>query len=254
MPDVYRRCPEKKSETKTCNFGKHVSVFDTFFGDFYTLPGILYKYSHAPHTLRTAMPGVLCFNSISRMLFFFWQFFFVFRSRLVSSHSLPFPSTPLVPSCCVYVSCPSLPPSLPPFPLFLPYHLCYDPFPFLLPVFFPLLFFPPPILFFFSPPPSCFFLLFFIFTCCCCCSWYCCCCWSQLWWAAYGVYSRAFVRALGQLPAPLPSLTPQQRQVGGQAAAGFCTGMTTVVLTNPLDVLRTRLQVEGRRGDDRTLA
>ncbi|CAM9506119.1 unnamed protein product [Scytosiphon promiscuus] len=30
--------------------------------------------------------------------------------------------------------------------------------------------------------------------------------------------------------------------------------MTTVVLTNPLDVLRTRLQVEGRRGDDRTLA
>lgn len=62
------------------------------------------------------------------------------------------------------------------------------------------------------------------------------------------------MRALGNLPAPLPSLSPEQRQVGGQAAAGFCTGMTTVVLTNPLDVLRTRLQVEGRRGDDRTLA
>lgn len=77
----------------------------------------------------------------------------------------------------------------------------------------------------------------------------------QIWWAAYGVYSRAFVRALGNLPAPLPQdLTQQQRQVVGQAAAGFCTGMTTVVLTNPLDVLRTRLQVEGRRGDDRTLA
>eukprot|EP00903_Cladosiphon_okamuranus_P013684 g12743.t1 len=76
---------------------------------------------------------------------------------------------------------------------------------------------------------------------------------SAVWWAAYGVYSRAFVRALGNLPAPLPPLSPEQRQVGGQAAAGFCTGMTTVVLTNPLDVLRTRLQVEGRRGDDRTL-
>lgn len=83
------------------------------------------------------------------------------------------------------------------------------------------------------------------------------CCWDgglQIWWAAYGVYSRAFVRALGKLPAPLPPLSPEQRRVGGQAAAGFCTGMTTVVLTNPLDVLRTRLQVEGRRGDDRTLA
>eukprot|EP00752_Nemacystus_decipiens_P006840 g6142.t1 len=77
---------------------------------------------------------------------------------------------------------------------------------------------------------------------------------SAIWWAAYGVYSRAFVRALGNLPAPLPPLSPEQRQVGGQAAAGFCTGMTTVLLTNPLDVLRTRLQVEGRRGDDRTLA
>ncbi|CBN75118.1 conserved unknown protein [Ectocarpus siliculosus] len=77
---------------------------------------------------------------------------------------------------------------------------------------------------------------------------------SAIWWAAYGVYSRAFVRALGNLPEPVPELTAQQRQVGGQAAAGFCTGMTTVLLTNPLDVLRTRLQVEGRRGDDRTIA
>lgn len=62
------------------------------------------------------------------------------------------------------------------------------------------------------------------------------------------------MRALGNLPEPVPELTAQQRQVGGQAAAGFCTGMTTVLLTNPLDVLRTRLQVEGRRGDDRTIA
>ncbi|CAM9384822.1 unnamed protein product [Pylaiella littoralis] len=77
---------------------------------------------------------------------------------------------------------------------------------------------------------------------------------SAIWWAAYGVYSRAIVRALGNLPAPLPTLTAQQRQVGGQAAAGFCTGMTTVLITNPLDVLRTRLQVEGRQGDHRTLA
>ncbi|CAN0563911.1 unnamed protein product, partial [Ectocarpus sp. 12 AP-2014] len=77
---------------------------------------------------------------------------------------------------------------------------------------------------------------------------------SAIWWAAYGVYSRTFVRALGNLPDPVPELTAQQRQVGGQAAAGFCTGMTTVLLTNPLDVLRTRLQVEGRRGDDRTIA
>ncbi|CAM9967198.1 unnamed protein product [Ascophyllum nodosum] len=77
---------------------------------------------------------------------------------------------------------------------------------------------------------------------------------SAIWWTAYGLYSKVFIRALANFnPPQLPAFTGEQRKIGAQAAAGFCTGMTTVVLTNPLDVLRTRLQVEGRRGDKMTI-
>ncbi|CAM9210750.1 unnamed protein product [Choristocarpus tenellus] len=75
---------------------------------------------------------------------------------------------------------------------------------------------------------------------------------SAIWWTAYGLYSEAIEDVVKHLPGT-DQLSVDQRRVGTQAAAGLCTGTTTVLLTNPLDVLRTRLQVEGRRGDNRTI-
>ncbi|CAM9833180.1 unnamed protein product, partial [Discosporangium mesarthrocarpum] len=73
---------------------------------------------------------------------------------------------------------------------------------------------------------------------------------SAIWCTAYAFYNRAIYRSLAPLALTLDA---HQQQVMSQAAAGFCTGMTTAALTNPLDVLRTRLQVEGKRGDNRTI-
>ncbi|EGD81017.1 hypothetical protein PTSG_10960 [Salpingoeca rosetta] len=66
---------------------------------------------------------------------------------------------------------------------------------------------------------------------------------SGLWWASYGVIRR------------WQSGTEAVRQgtytIALQALAGAMAGAITAVTTNPLDVVRARLQVEGRAGDKR---
>eukprot|EP00953_Heterococcus_sp_UTEX-ZZ885_P023201 12766-Heterococcus_DN1.PRE.2 len=56
------------------------------------------------------------------------------------------------------------------------------------------------------------------------------------------VHEEPLASALDKLPFQLHTDT---RQTLVQGAAGYCAGATTVLLTNPLDVIRTRLQVNG---------
>jgi len=79
---------------------------------------------------------------------------------------------------------------------------------------------------------------------------------SALWWGAYGFYSQQIWRALGEedvvgggggggaAAAAEAAAGPSAGTVAGvQIAGGLCAGITSGFLTNPLDVLKTRLQV-----------
>jgi len=58
---------------------------------------------------------------------------------------------------------------------------------------------------------------------------------SSIWWASYGAYTGIFSDIL-------PLETPK---VFIQAISGPLAGITAAVATNPLDIIRTRLQIEG---------
>jgi len=61
---------------------------------------------------------------------------------------------------------------------------------------------------------------------------------STMWWTSYGMYRKALLTAAG----PEHSST-RARLV--EVASGAMAGTTVAVLANPLDVLRTRVQVHG---------
>eukprot|EP00055_Hartaetosiga_balthica_P016523 m.105047 g.105047 ORF g.105047 m.105047 type:complete len:334 (-) comp9122_c0_seq3:4267-5268(-) len=64
---------------------------------------------------------------------------------------------------------------------------------------------------------------------------------SAIWWSVYGILRRW---QSGDDVVKQDIFT-----IGRQALAGSMSGMITAVITNPLDVVRARLQVDGRVGD-----
>lgn len=69
---------------------------------------------------------------------------------------------------------------------------------------------------------------------------------SAVWWAAYG-----FIRRIQLDGKEHEEVTPVT--IVKQAGAGGVAGLVSAVITNPLDVVRARIQVEGRVGDRLTL-
>lgn len=76
---------------------------------------------------------------------------------------------------------------------------------------------------------------------------------SAIWWSAYGAYQKAIwhqyegltgQRAEGEMQARSPS-----EIVAVQTSSAVLSGVTSAVLTNPLDVVKTRLQVAMRQQD-----
>ena len=74
---------------------------------------------------------------------------------------------------------------------------------------------------------------------------------SAIWWSAYGAYQKALWhqyegltgrQALGELQARSPS-----EVVAVQTSSALLAGCTSAILTNPLDVVKTRLQVASRQ-------
>jgi solute carrier family 25 protein 44 len=76
---------------------------------------------------------------------------------------------------------------------------------------------------------------------------------SAIWWASYGAWQAAIWHQVDRLQGgPAPGGAPRQRGegelLGVQAVAGVVTGCTSAVLTNPLDVVKTRLQTRAADG------
>eukprot|EP00056_Hartaetosiga_gracilis_P000588 m.39138 g.39138 ORF g.39138 m.39138 type:complete len:345 (-) comp10268_c0_seq2:92-1126(-) len=64
---------------------------------------------------------------------------------------------------------------------------------------------------------------------------------SAIWWSVYGVLRR--------WQSGDDVVKQDMYTIAQQAVAGSLAGITTAVITNPLDVVRARLQVDGRVGD-----
>lgn len=65
---------------------------------------------------------------------------------------------------------------------------------------------------------------------------------SGLWWALYAQYK------IGLFAVVPDGLLGSAHDATFSAVAGLASGVSTVVITNPLDMVRTRLQVEAREG------
>ena len=69
---------------------------------------------------------------------------------------------------------------------------------------------------------------------------------SAVWWSAYGGYQRALWQALDDTAAMTHNAPHTGAQIFGvQTAAALAAGCTSAILTTPLDVVKTRLQVAG---------
>ena len=69
---------------------------------------------------------------------------------------------------------------------------------------------------------------------------------SAVWWSAYGAYQKAVWHQLDrrwQASSGKPIDRTSNRILSVQTFSGMLAGCTSAVLTNPLDVVKTRLQV-----------
>eukprot|EP00050_Salpingoeca_kvevrii_P010647 m.9617 g.9617 ORF g.9617 m.9617 type:complete len:323 (-) comp2993_c0_seq2:151-1119(-) len=67
---------------------------------------------------------------------------------------------------------------------------------------------------------------------------------SAIWWTSYGAVRRVLLQARGGSAEPSILL---------DATAGAAAGAVTAITTNPLDIIRARLQVDSRAGDRATI-
>eukprot|EP00878_Enallax_costatus_P035072 GHUV01039042.1.p2 GENE.GHUV01039042.1~~GHUV01039042.1.p2 ORF type:complete len:169 (+),score=38.72 GHUV01039042.1:351-857(+) len=72
------------------------------------------------------------------------------------------------------------------------------------------------------------------------------CCSNAIWWGAYGFWQRLIWQQLARTGSSSQSTASMGAIVGVQAAAGVLSGCTAALITNPLDLDKTRLQVGSR--------
>ena len=70
----------------------------------------------------------------------------------------------------------------------------------------------------------------------------------DVWYAAVQFTALENMRVLAVRLSPEQRRDPLQLSTGENAAIGFSTGVVAAVMTEPLDVVRTRLMTQGERG------
>ena len=65
---------------------------------------------------------------------------------------------------------------------------------------------------------------------------------SAIWFATYEATKGAIYRQLNTRPGTLPESNSRRLQTGVHLLSGACAGLASVLITNPLDVAKTRLQ------------